>query len=186
MLLDVPDPPMNVELVNCANRGATIRWQIANENNSPVTSYSIEYNTSFSPHTWRQHESRDYRARNGQKFKYDRVILSPWANYSMRIILSNSIGRSKASLPTQTWCRMPADRPRHHPRHVCTLNLRPNTLTIAWQVSLVFTLNLRLTHTRLPSACNDWYARHETTTSYKARCFMFACLPAHASGRAKR
>ena len=78
-----------------------------------------------------------------------RITVSPWANYTFRVIAQNDIGWSRPSVPTQSVCEMPPDVPRHNPRRVCTLNEKANELVIAWRVSLLHGDLKRLKITKL-------------------------------------
>ena len=126
---DIPDPPIDVDLTYCQARLAQIQWKLINENYSPVTQFIIQYNTSFAPDTW--HTVKSKLPRNQH---YQRIALSPWGNYTFRVIAQNEIGYSRPSKPTKEVCNMPPDVPHHNPKHVCTKNIRPHTLVITWQV----------------------------------------------------
>lgn len=69
---------------------------------------------------------------------YQRIALSPWGNYSFRVLAQNSAGVSEASQPTTAACATPPDVPHINPRAVCTTNLRPNSLVVTWQVNKRF------------------------------------------------
>lgn len=126
---DVPDPPVNVQLTSCDNRVAQLHWKLISENYSPVTQFVIEYNTSFEPGRWRVARTQLSRERY-----YQRIALSPWANYSFRVIAQNFIGNSRPSSSTTELCRMPPDVPHHNPKSLCTRNSKPHELIITWQV----------------------------------------------------
>ena len=126
---DAPDPPVDVQLASCDHRFAQLHWKLISENYSPVTHFSIEYNTSFEPDRWRVSRTKLPRDRY-----YQRIALSPWANYSFRVIAQNAIGKSRPSLPTTEQCRMPPDVPHHNPKRLCTRNTKPHELVITWQV----------------------------------------------------
>ena len=66
---------------------------------------------------------------------YQRIALSPWGNYSFRVIARNAVGNSRPSRPTQRVCSTPPDVPHHNPKGVCTRNVKPHHLIISWQVS---------------------------------------------------
>lgn len=48
---DKPNPPRIVS-VYCDTTFATVVWQPMGDRRAPILSYSIQYNTSFSPETW--------------------------------------------------------------------------------------------------------------------------------------
>ena len=62
---DVPDPPIDVELTHCGDRIAQLQWKLISENYSPVIQFMIEYNTSFSPGTWKIAKTQLPRDRYG-------------------------------------------------------------------------------------------------------------------------
>ena len=127
---DVPDPPIDVELMQCSGRYAQLQWKLISENYSPVIQFIIQFNTSFAPHVW--HGAKNMLPRDR---KYQRIALSPWGNYSFRVVAQNAVGNSQPSKPTTTMCHTPPDVPHHNPKSVCTKNMKPHTLTITWQVS---------------------------------------------------
>lgn len=129
LLADVPDPPVEVELVQCRDRIAHLQWKLIGENYSPVNQFIIEYNTSFDSSHWHVAKTQLPRDRH-----YQRIALSPWGNYSFRVIAQNAIGYSPPSAITATVCHMPPEVPHHNPKGVCTWNGEPGTLTIHWEV----------------------------------------------------
>lgn len=48
---DVPNPPSIVS-VSCNGFDASLVWQPMGDRRAPILSYSVQYNTSFSPETW--------------------------------------------------------------------------------------------------------------------------------------
>ena len=130
LVSDVPSAPVDVELTFCDSRLAQIQWKLINENYSPVTQFIIQYNTSFEPDTWHVAKTQLPRNRN-----YQRIALSPWGNYSFRVIAENAVGSSQPSAPTDRVCHMPPDVPHHNPKNVCTRNRQPRLLVMTWEVS---------------------------------------------------
>ena len=66
---------------------------------------------------------------------YQRIMLSPWGNYSFRVLAKNKLGTSRPSKPTARICSTPPDVPHHNPRGICTINRKPHQLVITWKVS---------------------------------------------------
>jgi len=66
---------------------------------------------------------------------YQRIALSPWGNYSFRVLAQNAHGISEPSESTRDICTTAPDVPHINPRHVCTRNLRPHSLVVTWQVA---------------------------------------------------
>lgn len=139
---DVPDAPVDVHWTVCDGRVVQLHWKLLSENYSPVRQFIIEYNTSWSPDVW-----RPARSDIGRDVRYFRVALSPWSNYSFRVVAQNEVGDSRPSEVTRPWCTTPPDVPRRHPPHVCARNGQPHTLVISWQVTQCCKLTalLRLT-----------------------------------------
>ncbi|ESO02499.1 hypothetical protein HELRODRAFT_161776 [Helobdella robusta] len=125
---DVPDPPTDVQLVICDGRVAQLQWELPAENNSPVRQFIIQTNSSFKPDVWETLKSQLPRNRTHQ-----RVTLSPWGNYTFRILAENAVGLSKPSMVTKEICTTEAEVPRMNPQGVCSVNHSPNTLLIKWQ-----------------------------------------------------
>jgi len=117
-------------MTSCQARVVQLQWDSVNENNNPVIQFTVEYNTSFQQEIWHVAKSHLPRDRT-----YERITLSPWGNYSFRIIAHNSIGPSRPSGPTRTTCSTPPEVPHINPKGVCTLNLKSHTLVIKWEVT---------------------------------------------------
>ena len=129
----MPDPPVNVKLLmSCQSRYARISWQFFNENNAQVQNFIIQYNTSFDPNIWVTAKESEHKTKY-----YETIELSPWGNYSFRVIARNEVGEGMPSVPTQGECQVPPDVPEHNPDNVCTANDTPHTLTITWQVGII-------------------------------------------------
>ena len=122
---------MDVRLVSCEDRVAHIEWKLTSEDVILPKQFIIQYNTSFTPDKWYTARTKEAKGRY-----HDRITLSPWGNYSFRVIAQNELGRSKPSFPTRLHCSTPPDVPHHNPRNVCTRNDKQGFLIITWDVSL--------------------------------------------------
>lgn len=130
LLPDVPDPPSNVHLTSpCHTRITELHWHSISDNHPPVSHFIIQYNTSFNPEVW----STAKKLSTGDRH-YDRISLSPWGNYSFRVIARNSVGDSLPSEPSAQPCSTPPDVPHHNPSGICTKNAKPHQLVITWKV----------------------------------------------------
>ncbi|ELT96380.1 hypothetical protein CAPTEDRAFT_147499 [Capitella teleta] len=129
LLPDVPDPPSNVHLTSpCHTRITELHWHSISDNHPPVSHFIIQYNTSFNPEVW----STAKKLSTGDRH-YDRISLSPWGNYSFRVIARNSVGDSLPSEPSAQPCSTPPDVPHHNPSGICTKNAKPHQLVITWK-----------------------------------------------------
>lgn len=82
---DVPNPP-TLQGTVCESNTAFISWVPMGDNRSPILKYEIQYNTSFTPDTW---ETAKEVPASEQRFG---IELSPWSNYTFRVIARNRIG----------------------------------------------------------------------------------------------
>lgn len=89
---DVPNAPRLVG-ITCMSTEAIVQWIPMGDNRAPILRYTIQYNTSFAPDTWEI--SKDYVAATEQRFS---VPMSPWANYTFRVLAWNKIGKTLIAL----------------------------------------------------------------------------------------
>ncbi|GAB6021405.1 hypothetical protein CHUAL_004014 [Chamberlinius hualienensis] len=122
---DRPNPPRLIG-VECHQKTALIAWQQMGDNRAPILSSVIQYNTSFTPDTWEV--AFDTVPASALKFE---VSLSPWANYSFRVLARNKIGISLPSTHS-TACETPPDVPYKNPEKVQGQGTTPNNLVITW------------------------------------------------------
>lgn len=83
---DVPNPPRMVS-IQCHTKDATISWTPMGDNRAPISYFIIQYNTSFTPEEWKDAFNHVPAA----DMTYN-VPMSPWANYTFRVIAVNKIG----------------------------------------------------------------------------------------------
>lgn len=83
---DVPNAPRLVG-IRCKSNKADVQWIPMGDNRAPILRFTIQYNTSFAPDVWEI--SKDYVPATDQT--YD-VPMSPWANYTFRVLAWNKIG----------------------------------------------------------------------------------------------
>ncbi|KAK7102380.1 neuroglian-like isoform X2 [Littorina saxatilis] len=123
---DKPDAASQVRIEKCQERNATIVWMPGSYNNAPVQYYIIQYNTTFNPDTWTFAERVDsiYNTAN--------ISLSPWVNYTFRVIAYNKIGESDPSFPSPTVCRTKDAVPDANPANLRTIGDRLGELHIEW------------------------------------------------------
>lgn len=138
---DVPGQPTDVILTHCEDRIAQLHWRAPPQDASqmPVTRYVIQYNMSFEPDIW--HTAKTAQPATNRTIQ--RIALSPWGNYSFRVLAENAIGTGRPSAPTTDLCSTPADVPHLNPRGVCTRNTHPGELTIVWEARFTLTYMLQ-------------------------------------------
>lgn len=107
---------------------ASVRWMPLGDNRAPILSYIIQYNTSFTPDTW----EIAYENVPASDMTYT-VAMSPWANYTFRVIAKNKIGLSQPSSHSSV-CTTQPDVPFKNPDNVEGKGTRPDNLVISWTV----------------------------------------------------
>lgn len=128
IVLDVPNPP-DLTSIDCHARDATISWRPNGDQRSLILYYTIQYNTSFTPNTW----ENAYEKVPSTDFTFS-VGMSPWANYTFRVIAFNKIGPSQPSAHSSV-CTTQEDVPFKNPDNVEGRGDQPNNLVIRWTVS---------------------------------------------------
>ena len=126
----MPDPPLSVQ-VRCynLNRQAEIWWQPGKENYAPILNFVLQYNTSFAPDTW-----YDIATNISQNDRRMVVSMSPWGNYTFRVIARNKIGLSLPSMQTFNICTTQPAVPDKNPQNVIGEGDQPYNLVIFWTV----------------------------------------------------
>ncbi|CAF4862033.1 unnamed protein product [Pieris macdunnoughi] len=122
---DKPNPP-SLEGIECHEKVATIRWHSMGDNRAPILRYSIQYNTSFTPDTWLSASE----SVPGLDTSWT-AELSPWANYTFRVIASNKIGPSTPSKHSDA-CTTQPDVPYKNPDNVEGKGRDPTNMVISW------------------------------------------------------
>ncbi|XP_048463513.1 neuronal cell adhesion molecule a isoform X4 [Rhincodon typus] len=124
---DSPDPPSDLELTNPRDRSVQLSWIPGDDNNSPITKFSIEYEEDqYEPGLW--HHLTDV----GGKHTTAHLKLSPFVNYKFRVIAVNRVGRSNPSYPSERYFTQPA-APDENPIGVQGMGTEPNNLVITWK-----------------------------------------------------
>ncbi|XP_013922401.1 PREDICTED: neuronal cell adhesion molecule isoform X11 [Thamnophis sirtalis] len=126
-IVDRPNPPYDLELTDHLERSVQLTWIPGNENNSPITGYIIEYEDALhEPGTW------NYQMEVPGVFTTVKLKLSPYVNYSFRVIALNEIGRSQPSQASEKYFTKPA-KPDDNPINVHGIGTEPNNLVITWK-----------------------------------------------------
>lgn len=122
---DVPNPP-RLKGVRCNSHDAAVSWEPLGDNRAPILHYTIQYNTSFTPDSWEV----AFDKIPATDFTYT-VAMSPWANYTFRILAFNKIGTSLPSGHSEQ-CSTQADVPFKNPDNVEGKGTKPDNLVISW------------------------------------------------------
>ncbi|XP_065202283.1 neuroglian isoform X2 [Planococcus citri] len=122
---DIPNAP-KLANVACNAKDADITWMPMGDNRAPILNYVIQYNTTFTPDTW--DTAHDSVPASDTTYK---VKMTPWANYTFRVIAKNKIGPSPPSAHSGI-CRTDPDVPYKNPDNVVAQGTEPSNLVISW------------------------------------------------------
>ncbi|XP_066898961.1 neuronal cell adhesion molecule isoform X12 [Kogia breviceps] len=126
-VVDVPNPPFDLELTDQLDRSVQLSWTPGDDNNSPITKFIIEYEDAMhEPGLW-HHQTEVPGAQTTAQLK-----LSPYVNYSFRVTAVNSLGRSLPSEASEQYLTKAAE-PDKNPTAVEGLGSEPDNLVITWQ-----------------------------------------------------
>ncbi|XP_053112552.1 neuronal cell adhesion molecule isoform X12 [Hemicordylus capensis] len=126
-VVDHPDPPFDLELTDHLERSVQLTWIPGNDNNSPITKYVIEYEDVMrEPGVWNYQTDVPGTQKNVQ------LKLSPYVNYSFRVIAVNEIGRSQPSEASDQYFTKPA-KPDENPSGIKGIGSEPDNLVIKWE-----------------------------------------------------
>ena len=125
-----PEPPKAVG-VRCyrTNRSAEIWWQPGKENYAPILNFIVQFNTSFQPELW--YPIATNVSQNNRRIV---VSMSPYGNYTFRVIARNKIGLSLPSYHSHNVCHIEAGVPDKNPENVIGEGDHPGNLVIFWTV----------------------------------------------------
>ena len=118
--------------MDCRNQqGFTeIKWQPGKENYAPILNFIIQFNTSFTPDTW-----IDIANNISQNERSKTLTLSPYGNYTFRVLARNKIGLGPPSEHTETVCTEEPAVPDKNPENVMGEGDEPDNLVVFWTVS---------------------------------------------------
>ncbi|XP_008565580.1 PREDICTED: neuronal cell adhesion molecule isoform X12 [Galeopterus variegatus] len=126
-VVDVPNPPFDLELTNQLDKSVQLSWTPGNDNNSPITKFIIEYeDTMHQAGLWH------YQAEVSGTQTTAQLKLSPYVNYSFRVMAVNGIGRSLPSQASEQYLTKAAE-PDTNPTAVEGLGSEPDNLVITWK-----------------------------------------------------
>ncbi|XP_008828931.1 neuronal cell adhesion molecule isoform X21 [Nannospalax galili] len=124
---DVPNPPFDLELTNQLDKSVQLTWTPGDDNNSPITTFIIEYEDAMHEAGLWHHQAEVSGTQTTAQLK-----LSPYVNYSFRVMAENSIGRSSPSEASEQYLTKAAE-PDQNPMAVEGLGTEPDNLVITWK-----------------------------------------------------
>ncbi|XP_040266831.1 neuronal cell adhesion molecule isoform X11 [Bufo bufo] len=126
-VVDRPDPPLDLELTDRSDRSVALSWVAGDDNNSPITEIIIEYEDAMhQPGVWHVHSKVSGTETTAT------LNLSPFVNYSFRVIAVNEIGQSDHSESSERYMTKAAE-PDTNPSGVKGLGTEPDNLVITWK-----------------------------------------------------
>ncbi|XP_055477167.1 neuronal cell adhesion molecule isoform X12 [Psammomys obesus] len=126
-VVDVPNPPFDLELTNQLDKSVQLTWTPGDDNNSPITRFIIEYEDAMHEAGLWHHQAEVSGTQTTAQLK-----LSPYVNYSFRVMAENSIGRSVPSEASEQYLTEAAE-PDQNPTAVEGLGTEPDNLVITWK-----------------------------------------------------
>ncbi|XP_057638672.1 neuronal cell adhesion molecule isoform X19 [Chionomys nivalis] len=126
-IYDVPNPPFDLELTNQFDKSVQLTWTPGDDNNSPITKFIIEYEDAMHEAGVWHHQAEVSGTQTTAQLK-----LSPYVNYSFRVMAENNIGRSVPSEASEQYLTKAAE-PDQNPTTVEGLGTEPDNLVITWE-----------------------------------------------------
>ncbi|XP_036183383.1 neuronal cell adhesion molecule isoform X15 [Myotis myotis] len=126
-VVDVPNPPFDLELTDQLDKSVQLSWTPGDDNNSPITKFIIEYEDAMHEAGLWHHQTEVPGTQTTAQLK-----LSPYVNYSFRVMAENSLGRSLPSEASEQYLTKAAE-PDKNPMTVEGLGSEPDNLVITWQ-----------------------------------------------------
>ncbi|XGW30397.1 hypothetical protein V3C99_009405 [Haemonchus contortus] len=132
---DVPAQPL-MEPPVCTERKAVIKWKAAEDHGDDIKKYTVEMETDFRKGVWERVVDEINVAR--ENFEAD-VTLTPWVNYTFRVVAENSHGRSDQNVGLDEdkvqniSCHTRPSFPYSNPKGVRVEGTEPDNLVVYWK-----------------------------------------------------
>ncbi|NWY53650.1 NCHL1 protein, partial [Chionis minor] len=127
IVLDVPDPPEDLQLSENQNRSVRLSWKAGASHNSPVNESIIEFEENrWEPGRWQELT----RAPGNDTTAL--LSLAPYMNYQFRVVSVNAVGRSQPSKPSLRYATPPA-APDKNPENIRVEASEPNEMVMKWE-----------------------------------------------------
>ncbi|XP_063811297.1 neurofascin isoform X7 [Pseudophryne corroboree] len=123
---DKPDPPMDLELTDLAERSVRLTWIPGDDNNSPITGFIVQFEEDrYQPGTWHNMASVPGNVNSAL------LHLSPYVNYQFRVLALNDLGSSMPS-PSSERYQTTGASPEVNPSDVRGVGNRKDNMEITW------------------------------------------------------
>ncbi|XP_056414066.1 neurofascin isoform X9 [Hyla sarda] len=123
---DKPDPPMDLELTDLAERSVRLTWTPGDDNNSPITGFIIQFEEDrYQPGTWHNLASVPGNVNSAL------LRLSPYVNYQFRVLALNDLGSSMPS-PSSERYQTNGAPPEVNPSDIRGAGTRKDNMEITW------------------------------------------------------
>ncbi|XP_059182101.1 neuronal cell adhesion molecule a isoform X5 [Centropristis striata] len=125
-VVEVPDPPTDLELTDQTERSVQLTWIPGDEHNSPTEKFLIQYEDLLhQPGVWINLTDVTGTSTTAQ------LNLSPYVYYTFRVLSMNRVGYSEPSQPSSQYRTNPA-APDENPSSVQGVGEKPDNLVITW------------------------------------------------------
>ncbi|XP_063308287.1 neurofascin isoform X5 [Pelobates fuscus] len=139
-LRDKPDPPMDLELTDEAERSIRLTWTPGDDNNSPITGFIVQFEEDrHQPGTWHNLASVPGNVNSAV------LNLAPYVSYKFRVLALNELGSSTPS-PSSERYQTSGAPPEINPSDVRGVGTRKDNMEITWtplNATQVYGPNLR-------------------------------------------
>ncbi|XP_029449318.1 neural cell adhesion molecule L1-like protein isoform X2 [Rhinatrema bivittatum] len=126
-VLDVPNPPENLQLMEKQNQSVRLSWEAGNSHHSPMKAFIVEYEEKrWEPGEWQE------LARVPPNETAALLPLAPYLQYQFRVLAVNDVGRSQPSEPSELYETPPA-APDRNPGNLRVEVDDPNEMIIKWE-----------------------------------------------------
>lgn len=125
MVEDVPSPPPLLS-VDCDQDSAFLRWSAGGENNAPILSFSVQFETDLQPGEWRETDSKLPANQTTTE-----VSVRPGRDYHFRVVAENRVGRSPPGSILN--CTTPPAPPANNPQNVTLGEGSATSLMLGWE-----------------------------------------------------
>ncbi|NXK86875.1 NCHL1 protein, partial [Formicarius rufipectus] len=127
IVLDVPDPPEDLQLSENQNRSVRLSWRAGSSHNSPVNESIVEFEENrWEPGRWQELTRVPGNATTAL------LALAPYVNYQFRVVSVNAVGRSQPSRPSLRYGTPPA-APDKNPENIRVEASEPNEMVMKWE-----------------------------------------------------